>query len=368
MILQVKRPMSWKTSSGSSVRLLFGVLLTAGFLVSENFLMFNASAQDFGEEFNQIDRAPEAEAAPPPLAAPPPPPVEQSSFEPAVVTPAPVESAPVEPSAPVEAGTPAPAPAPASVPVSTPVPITVGTPTDPLLTRISIGEVIPGVLGQADYVDTENRRVELYQFTGRANESIAITLTNSNDVRPDGLRLTPYMRVLNLSAPEEQQVIGGTITPGSARIPTENPLIPVDNQVYLRLPQAGEYGIVVYTDPGIEGRYGLTVNRDRTRYFIDTLGELTDANKTLNADGSPYSAAEFHGDQGQTVHINLTSPDFDSYLFLVNEDGEVIAEDDNSGGNLNARIETELPAEGNYYVVVNSRNAEGRGRYRLTIY
>jgi hypothetical protein len=246
--------------------------------------------------------------------------------------------------------------------------VTIGPPYGPTLTRISIGDVIPGVLGQADYVDADNRRVELYQFTGRANESIAVVLTNSNDIRSNGLRLTPYMQVLNLSAPEGQQVMGGTITPGPARTPSENPLIPVDNQVYLRLPQSGEYGIVVYADPGLEGRYGLSVTRDRTRYFVDMMGELTNANDTLKSDNSPFSAAQFYGGQGQTVHINLTSPDFDSYLFLVNGNGDVIAEDDNSGGNLNARIEIELPEEGPYYVVVNSRHSEGRGRYRLTIY
>lgn len=356
MILKAKRPIVWKTRSASSIRLIFNVLLAVGIFVPENLWVTRASAQDFGEEFNQIDRAPEAEAAPPPPAAAPPPPVEPTSFEPAVAP------------APVDASSPAPAPAPAPAPIPTPAPVTVGPPPEPLLKRISIGDVVPGVLGQADYGDAENRRVELYQFTGRANESIAIALTNSNDTRPDGLPLNPYMRVLNLSAPEDQQFIGGTITPGAARTPSENPLLPIDNQVYLRLPQSGEYGIVVYTDPGIEGRYGLSVTRDRTRYFVDTLSELTDADDTLNSDNSPFSAAQFYGGQGQTVHINLASPDFDSYLFLVNADGEVIAEDDNSGGNLNARIELELPEEGAYYVIVNSRNSEGRGRYRLTIY
>lgn len=360
MNLKGKRPITRKTQSCASIRLvcnilLGNILLLIGIGGIEGLLPSNAIAQDFGEDFNQIDRTPEPEAAPPPPATPAAPPVDQTSFEP-----------PPPPPAPIDYGSPAPAPAPISTPAPTPIPA--GPPSEPILQRISVGDVIPGVLGRADYLDAENRRVELYQFTGQANDAITITLTNSNDPRPDGLPLSPYMRVLNLSAPEGQQVIGGTFTPGAARTPSENPLVPVDNQVDLRLPQSGEYGIVVYTDPGVEGRYGLSVIRDRTRYFVDTSDELTDETATLNSDNSPFSAAEFYGRQGQTVHINLTSSDFDSYLFLVDANGDVIAEDNNSGGNLNARIVTELPEDGAYYVIVNSRNSEGRGRYRLTIY
>lgn len=363
----------------SSVSLL---AIAAGFMLLNSF--WSASAREAELLLSQLDETggvleefEKPEPAPQPEIVPPEPPIIQPTetfdFPPepaAPVEPAFVEPAPVDPGPPSDFGTPTPAPvevAPAPEPAQQPQ-ATSSPPSQPILTKISIGDVVPGVLGRADYLDEQNRRVEVYQFTGRANESIAITLTNSNDRRPDGLRLNPYMRVLNLSAPEDQQYLGGTITPGEARIPTENPLIPVDNQVYLRLPETGEYGIVVYTDPGMEGRYGLQVNRDRTRYFVDTTGVLTDENATLDVDDSPFSTAQFSGARGQTVHINLSSPDFDPYIFLVNADGDVVAEDDNSGGNLNARISMELPEDGQYYVIVNSRNATGRGRYRLTIY
>jgi hypothetical protein len=331
--------------------------------VKDGYLVAQLEAEELLREIEEPEAQPQPEIIPP---EPPP-------IQPAETFDLPPEPAPIEPAfdpAPVDPGPPvAPSQPPVQVaPSPEPPPPVAGPPSQPVLTKISIGDVVPGVLGRADYLDEQNRRVEVYQFTGRANESIAITLTNSNDPRPDGLSLNPYMRVLNLSAPEEQQYLGGTITPADARIPTENPLIPVDNQLFLRLPESGEYGIVVYTDPGMEGRYGLQVNRDRTRYFVDTTGVLTDENATLDIDNSPFSTAQFSGGRGQTVHINLTSPDFDPYIFLVNADGDVVAEDDNSGGNLNARISMELPEDGEYYVIVNSRNATGRGRYRLTIY
>jgi hypothetical protein len=343
--------------------------LTVGLLLIQTLLLPSVMAQDFGGEFNEIDRVPEP--TPQPEIIPPEPPVIQPTetfdYPPEVVEPASGGISDPGPSA-APAPQPLPPQPPVSQPSAPPAPAAGSSPAQPNLTKISIGDVVPGVLGRADYLDEQNRRVEVYQFTGRENEAVTITLTNSNDPRPDGLSLIPYMRVLNLSAPAEQQYLGGTITPGDARVPTENPLIPVDNQVYLRLPETGEYGVVVYTDPGMEGRYGLQITRDRTRYFVDTAGVLTNENATLDVDDSPFSTAQFSGGRGQTVHINLSSPDFDPYVFLVDADGDVVAEDDNSGGNFNARIETELPNDGTYYVIVNSRNATGRGRYRLTIY
>ncbi|WP_416665684.1 PPC domain-containing protein [Egbenema bharatensis] len=236
------------------------------------------------------------------------------------------------------------------------------------MTRIATGSLEPGVLGRADYADAEGRRVRVYQFSGRQNEPIILTLTGSNDSRTNGLSLNPYMQVFNLSAPEGQQYIGGTILPGESRILSDNPLVPVDNQLFLRLPDTGEYGVVVYTDPGAEGRFALSLLRDRTRYIQDVTGELTDQSPRLRSDNSPYEIVEFQANQGQTLHVDLSSPDFDPYLFLIAPDGSIVAEDDDSGGNFNARIVMELPQSGTYTAIVNSFSAEGRGRYRLTVY
>jgi hypothetical protein len=208
----------------------------------------------------------------------------------------------------------------------------------------------------------------VYQFSGRQNESVILTLTGSNDPRSNGLSLDPYMQVFNLSAPADRQYIGGTILPGQYRILSDNPLVPVDNQLFLRLPDTGEYGVVVYTDPGAEGRFALSLLRDRTRYIIDTIGELTEQSPRLRSDNSPYELVEFEANQGQTLHVDLTSPDFDAYLFLIAPDGTLIAEDDDSGGNRNARIVMELPQSGTYTAIVNSFSSEERGRYRLTVY
>ncbi|NJO40101.1 MAG: hypothetical protein HC769_05720 [Cyanobacteria bacterium CRU_2_1] len=327
--------------------------MTCGILATNGIVVFNAVAQsDFGGDIERIEQLP----------AEPLPPVEPPVFEEPVFDPPP--PAPVSDPSPAPAPAPSPTPGPATPPAPRP-----NRPSDLSLTRITLGEVQSGVLGAADYLDDDGRRVELFQFTGRENESVRITLINSNDTRPTGnLSLSPYMRIVNLSAPEDEQFLGGTIIPTQYRIPSNNPLIPVDNELFLRLPSTGEYGIVVYTDPGEVGRFGLSVERDRTRYLIDSLGELTDDSLKLESDNSPYEVIEFEAEQGQTVHLNAISPDFDTYLFLLDPNGNVIAEDNDSGGNLNARIALELAESGTYRAIVNSYRVDGRGRYRLTIY
>ncbi len=51
------------------------------------------------------------------------------------------------------------------------------------------------------------------------------------------------------------------------------------------------------------------------------------------------------------IDLRLNSSEFDAYLVLLNSQGAVMDEDDDSGGNTNARITRNLPA-GTYYMVV----------------
>ena len=63
----------------------------------------------------------------------------------------------------------------------------------------------------------------------------------------------------------------------------------------------------------------------------------------------------FNGRAGQIVNISLddADPGFDPYLTLRGADGGTLAEDDNSGGELNARIRgVILLADGTYFVQV----------------
>jgi len=67
--------------------------------------------------------------------------------------------------------------------------------------------------------------------------------------------------------------------------------------------------------------------------------------------------------------IDMVSPDpkaLDPYLVLQDADRKTLAEDDDSGGNLNARITFRAPADGIYRLRATSFGA-GRGPFTLTV-
>jgi hypothetical protein len=70
--------------------------------------------------------------------------------------------------------------------------------------------------------------------------------------------------------------------------------------------------------------------------------------------------------KGATVQIDMISTDFDSYLRLEDSKGTQLAVDDDSGGNLNARIIFTVPATGDYNLIATTFNG-GVGNYQLLV-
>ena len=87
----------------------------------------------------------------------------------------------------------------------------------------------------------------------------------------------------------------------------------------------------------------------------------------LDGDDATFEAGEYHdtyvfdGDEGETVRIELSSADFDTYLGLVTPSGEEIANDDFEGDTDRSVIELTLPEAGRYRVQATSY-AAGRDR------
>lgn len=61
---------------------------------------------------------------------------------------------------------------------------------------------------------------------------------------------------------------------------------------------------------------------------------------------------------GKTYVIDMISAQFDSYLVLQNANAVTLAQDDDSGGNLNSRIRFRPPANGSYRVVATTFNGQ----------
>jgi tyrosinase len=67
------------------------------------------------------------------------------------------------------------------------------------------------------------------------------------------------------------------------------------------------------------------------------------------------------------IDLRLNSSDFDAYLVLVDPKGDLVAQDDDSGGGTNSRINMPLSA-GTYYVVAKPfSDYFSQGNYTLTL-
>jgi hypothetical protein len=73
----------------------------------------------------------------------------------------------------------------------------------------------------------------------------------------------------------------------------------------------------------------------------------------------------FNLNSSTSVVINMLSTDVDSYLIVWNRTGQVVAYDDDSGTNFNARITTTLPA-GNYVIGATTFWDAETGTYTLS--
>lgn len=96
-------------------------------------------------------------------------------------------------------------------------------------------------------------------------------------------------------------------------------------------------------------------------------GTLTMSDPVLPSDQSHYKMFTFMGSAGQTVQIDLLSSDFDSYLYLRDQNVQNIAQDDDSGGGLNSRIVRNLPYTGMYQILANTLRAGQYGSFTLSL-
>ncbi len=145
------------------------------------------------------------------------------------------------------------------------------------------------------------------------------------------------------------------------------------------VPLSGRYTVLANShSPGETGRYQLRVAAGNTAapsprpqpsgLLLQESGALSQNSSVLPSDGSLYEEHFFEGQAGQSVTITMESNEFDTYLMLVDPNGEVIAQNDDSGSStLNSSITLTLPQSGTYRIIANSYDSTGRGRYSLRV-
>jgi hypothetical protein len=96
-------------------------------------------------------------------------------------------------------------------------------------------------------------------------------------------------------------------------------------------------------------------------------GSLSDSDPLMRGSRGPYQVWSLKGKRGQRLVIDMTSSSFDTYLYVRDGDGFLMGQDDDSGGETNARVRTILPRNGRYRIVATSFGASARGDYRLSV-
>ena len=138
-------------------------------------------------------------------------------------------------------------------------------------------------------------------------------------------------------------------------------------------PQAGEYLIQTTSVSGdSEGDYRLTLEQGPPAPEARTIAIGEEVSGRLSEDspksdsGSSADLYRFTGRAGQRVAISLKADDFDSYLELFDVNHNSLATDDDSGGELNARLTFVLPEDGDYLIEARGFS-DATGSYDLKI-
>lgn len=91
-----------------------------------------------------------------------------------------------------------------------------------------------------------------------------------------------------------------------------------------------------------------------------------DGSDPVRSDGSAYEAWTIDLQEGASVLLLLTSPDFDAYLTLVSPTGRAFNDDDGAGGT-DSRLELAVDESGTWTVVANTLESGETGDYTLSV-
>lgn len=221
----------------------------------------------------------------------------------------------------------------------------------PVLER---GLPVQSVLGPNSDLLWDDTYVDTYVFTGATGEDIVLRL-DSDD----------FDAFLFLLDDKEEQLATDDDSGGD-----------LNALIRYTLPYSGTYHVWVNTwAPGDGGTYSLTLDTAKpfasddypaVAYGDRIVGALSARSERLD-DGSFADGYRFDGEADDVIDAYLVSDGFDAYLILLEDTGEWLQFDDDSGGNLNARLRQKLPYTGTYVLMATSWGSDEVGDYVLEL-
>jgi len=220
---------------------------------------------------------------------------------------------------------------------------------------IAIGDKVKGNLNGSSPRFSTGQFYEAYTFEASHWQAISIVM--------DASRVDTYLWLLD----KEGRVItvnDNARTSGKKKGRSEIIFLPIASDTYTVLASSSA--------PMEKGKYQLRIDTlhnppAKAENLSGTVpGNLQRSDFQLNG-GQYLDVYSFCGEIGQNVTLGLSSSDVDSYLRILDKQGNVIKVDNNSGFQRDAMINNfTLPETGKYYVWVSSVFAGERGDYELS--
>jgi hypothetical protein len=224
----------------------------------------------------------------------------------------------------------------------------------------TIGATVAGALAQGDCEGEGNVFIDVYRFTQATSGPVSLSLEPAAGIF--------IAAVAILAGSNDEVVLARYALPGSPAI------------VGGTLP-AGNYAVIVIPYlPQQTGGYTLTSSRTLPPPPPPFLGCMTGqpyttgtavtgglaASDCLIDNGYYMDRLDITLSAGRTITIDLASTDFDTYLMLFDDEGRLIAaNDDASGATLDSRLTVTLPA-GTYSIGASSYFGYVTGPYTLS--
>ncbi len=236
--------------------------------------------------------------------------------------------------------------------------------------RLQPGADIRGSLSSADYRLPRDAYFDVWELEGRVGESLTV------DLRSDDFDALLYVVGPGVDKTLSDDDGGGGC---HARIT----ITFLENGAFRVIVTSAESRTTgVYTlrasatpEPVQERECGepdrsllaeLPTENRRLRVGDRVSGSLSSADRALD-DRTPVQAWALEAGAGQTVNITLESDDFDAFLYLLGPGIASPMSDDDSGGELNARVTATFRETGTYVVVVSSADPGATGAFRLSV-
>lgn len=220
--------------------------------------------------------------------------------------------------------------------------------------RIAVGRDETGSLGGNSVEDDDGKRYDAYAFRASAGERVKIDLESDD--------FDSFLRV--------GRIVNGAFVQMAENDDGGSSL---NARLVFTAPQAGEYLIRVTSYNGsAEGDYRLSMEQGPPAPTAApvTIGEETrgrlNSDSATSDSGAPADLYRFSGRAGQRVAITMKADGFDTYLELFDANHNSLATDDDSAGDLNARLTHTLAEDGDYLIEARAFSS-GEGPYTLNI-